>query len=196
MQASTTIHFVETTSYASLTPLAYGIATTPFGYLLIVWGVDHTVCRSVFISNDFNTEISRQEKEMNISLTHRDDTRAQNIIERLLNHKGTIKVALMGTAFQQQVWKTIAHIPSGTTLSYLALAQAIGMPRAVRAVANAVGRNRLALVIPCHRIICNNGSIGGYAWGTSRKTQILTAERNGITEKQSKHITQSIPAID
>ncbi|MCE2563456.1 methylated-DNA--[protein]-cysteine S-methyltransferase [Komagataeibacter sp. FNDCF1] len=84
---------------------------------------------------------------------------------------------MQGTPFQQQVWQALRTIPCGTTLSYTELAARIGRPAAVRAVAGACGANRLAVVIPCHRVIGRNGSLSGYRWGTGRKRRLLEMER-------------------
>lgn len=82
-----------------------------------------------------------------------------------------------GTDFQRQVWQALLQIPSGQTVSYAELAARIGRPDATRAVANAVARNRLACVIPCHRVVRKDGSTGGYRWGTDRKRSLLERER-------------------
>lgn len=82
-----------------------------------------------------------------------------------------------GTAFQHRVWKALQEIPAGAVKSYSELAQAIGEPRAVRAVARACASNRLAVVIPCHRVIRGDGSLAGYRWGLERKRALLEAER-------------------
>ena len=81
-----------------------------------------------------------------------------------------------GTAFQQRVWQALREIPLGVTVSYAELAQRIGSPRAVRAVAGACAANRLAVVIPCHRVVRNDGSASGYAWGIERKHALLDRE--------------------
>jgi methylated-DNA-[protein]-cysteine S-methyltransferase len=85
---------------------------------------------------------------------------------------------LNGTAFQKKVWKEIAKIPEGKTISYKELAKRIGKPKAVRAVANAVGANPLPIVIPCHRVIRSDGSLGGYSGkgGTKTKRALLKKE--------------------
>lgn len=82
-----------------------------------------------------------------------------------------------GTAFQQTVWRTLLGIACGQTLSYGALAAQLGQPRAVRAVAAAVGRNPLSLVVPCHRVLGANGSLTGYAGGLERKAALLQLEQ-------------------
>ena len=83
---------------------------------------------------------------------------------------------IQGTAFQLQVWQALRTIPAGQTLSYQAVAEKIGRPRAVRAVASACAANRLALVIPCHRVIASNGALSGYRWGVALKRRLLAAE--------------------
>lgn len=83
---------------------------------------------------------------------------------------------VQGTAFQAEVWEAIRRIPAGATVTYAELAAAIGRPRSVRAVANAVGANRVALAIPCHRVVRTDGSGGGYRWGPERKQALLAAE--------------------
>lgn len=82
-----------------------------------------------------------------------------------------------GTAFQLKVWDFLQRIPRGEVMSYAEVAQAIGMPKATRAVANACAHNRIGVLIPCHRVIRGNGELGGYRWGLPRKRALLDAER-------------------
>lgn len=84
------------------------------------------------------------------------------------------------SAFQWEVWRQLRSIPAGITCSYQEVAAAIGRPTAVRAVARACASNPVALLIPCHRVVRNDGSLGGYRWGTDRKQATLEAE--GRTE--------------
>jgi methylated-DNA-[protein]-cysteine S-methyltransferase len=101
-------------------------------------------------------------------------------------HKGTqrftLPLTLQGTQFQQQVWNALQEIPYGVTLSYKALAHRLGHPSAVRAVAAAVGRNPLSIVIPCHRVIGSDGSLTGFAGGLDRKCALLALERTDTME--------------
>jgi AraC family transcriptional regulator of adaptative response/methylated-DNA-[protein]-cysteine methyltransferase len=83
---------------------------------------------------------------------------------------------IRGTAFQQRVWKALQQIPVGSTVSYADIAKSIGMPKAVRAVAQACGANSLAVAIPCHRVIRNEGALSGYRWGVERKRALLDRE--------------------
>src|SRR6185503_12344205 len=82
-----------------------------------------------------------------------------------------------GTAFQWRVWKELQRIPRGTTLSYTDVARRIGNAKAVRAVARACATNPVALVIPCHRVVREDGSLGGYRWGLERKEKLLANEK-------------------
>jgi methylated-DNA-[protein]-cysteine S-methyltransferase len=87
-----------------------------------------------------------------------------------------LALAPEGTPFQRCVWRALAAIPYGATVSYLALAQSLGAPRSLRAVAAAVGRNPISVLIPCHRVIGSDGSLTGYAGGLERKRRLLTLE--------------------
>lgn len=87
-----------------------------------------------------------------------------------------------GTPFQQAVWLALLEIPFGRTLSYRALAEKVGAPKAVRAVGAANGRNPLGIIVPCHRVIGSDGALTGYAGGLPRKTALLALEGHG--EKQ------------
>jgi AraC family transcriptional regulator, regulatory protein of adaptative response / methylated-DNA-[protein]-cysteine methyltransferase len=83
---------------------------------------------------------------------------------------------IQGTAFRQRVWKALQQIPPGSTATYAEIAAKIGMPKAVRAVAQACGANALAVAIPCHRVIRSDGSLSGYRWGVERKRVLLERE--------------------
>lgn len=89
---------------------------------------------------------------------------------------------LRGTAFQARVWDALRRIPAGQTRSYAQVATEIGEPTAVRAVAGACARNRLALVVPCHRVVRSDGALGGYRWGLAVKQSLLAAERSPGTD--------------
>ena len=87
-----------------------------------------------------------------------------------------LPIDVAGTAFQESVWRELRKIPAGETRSYAQIAAAIGQPKAVRAVGTANGDNHVAVLIPCHRVIRSDGSLGGYAGGLDRKRQLLAAE--------------------
>jgi AraC family transcriptional regulator, regulatory protein of adaptative response / methylated-DNA-[protein]-cysteine methyltransferase len=81
-----------------------------------------------------------------------------------------------GTAFQQRVWQALRQIPAGATASYTDIARRIGSPTSVRAVAQACAANPLAVAIPCHRVVRNDGGLSGYRWGVERKRALLQRE--------------------
>lgn len=81
-----------------------------------------------------------------------------------------------GTAFQQRVWRALQDIPSGQTVSYAEIARRLGVPKATRAVAGACAANNIAVAIPCHRVVKNDGSLSGYAWGVERKRTLVERE--------------------
>ncbi len=121
-------------------------------------------------------------REFGAATIERDDCSLQPLageIRQLL--RGTLNPAripldIRGTAFQQMVWNALRRIPRGETRSYSEIAQAIGKPRAVRAVAGACAANPVALVIPCHRVVEKNGNLAGYRWGAKRKAALLQGE--------------------
>ncbi len=89
----------------------------------------------------------------------------------------SVKLLMPGSAFNISVWNELLKIPFGSTVSYIDQAEALGNPKAVRAVANANGKNRIAIVIPCHRVIGSGGELTGYGGGLTRKKWLLEHER-------------------
>jgi AraC family transcriptional regulator of adaptative response/methylated-DNA-[protein]-cysteine methyltransferase len=100
-----------------------------------------------------------------------------------------LPIDVAGTAFQEAVWRELRRIPPGETRSYAQIAAAIGQPKAVRAVGTANGDNHVAVLIPCHRVIRSDGSLGGYAGGLDRKRQLLAAEGHAP-------VSPELPLID
>lgn len=103
--------------------------------------------------------------------------RVHAVAERLAGRAGKVPVDLIGTAFQKKVWDALMKIPLGKTCSYAELATGLQQPNAARAVASACARNRVAVVVPCHRVIRGDGSLGGYRWGLPLKQALLQRER-------------------
>jgi AraC family transcriptional regulator of adaptative response/methylated-DNA-[protein]-cysteine methyltransferase len=113
----------------------------------------------------------------------RDDSASTDAIKEIIAYlEGrqkdlSLPLDIRATAFQRQVWQALQSIPYGATRSYGDVAKAIGQPKAVRAVARACAANPVALVIPCHRVIREDKSLGGYRWGIERKEKLLHKER-------------------
>ena len=103
------------------------------------------------------------------------------IVRQIEGRPSSVELPLdvQGTAFQRRVWQELQRIPRGTTRTYTQVAQSLGRPRAVRAVARACATNPVSIVVPCHRVIRQDGNLAGYRWGLSRKEQLLAAERAG-----------------
>lgn len=102
--------------------------------------------------------------------------------ERAVSDSGSLAnlpLDIRGTVFQEKVWKALANIPRGETRSYAQIARSVGSPKGYRAVAQACGANKIAVLIPCHRVIASDGDTGGYAYGVSRKRALLKKERTG-----------------
>jgi AraC family transcriptional regulator of adaptative response/methylated-DNA-[protein]-cysteine methyltransferase len=102
------------------------------------------------------------------------------------DHSGDVPLDAPGTPFQERVWSELRRIPRGQHRSYLELAAAIGQPTAARAVARACATNRVAVLIPCHRVVRGTGTLGGYRWGVARKQALLDAERVDLPAPASK----------
>jgi AraC family transcriptional regulator of adaptative response/methylated-DNA-[protein]-cysteine methyltransferase len=95
-----------------------------------------------------------------------------------------LPIDVAGTAFQEAVWRELRKIPAGETRSYAEIAAAIGHPKAVRAVGTANGDNHVSVLIPCHRVIRSDGSLGGYGGGLERKKQLLAAEGHPVADPE------------
>jgi methylated-DNA-[protein]-cysteine S-methyltransferase len=114
----------------------------------------------------------------------RDDRKNKNVLNQLKKYlKGELqrfncKLDFKGTPFQKKVWSALAKIPYGQTRSYKEIARSIGYPNAFRAVGNANGRNSIPLIIPCHRVIENNGGLGGFGHGIGVKRRLLELEKS------------------
>jgi AraC family transcriptional regulator of adaptative response/methylated-DNA-[protein]-cysteine methyltransferase len=105
-------------------------------------------------------------------------TWTRSILRHLNGHQPRLDLPLdiRATAFQSRVWTTLRLIPYGETRSYKQIAKAVGRPKAVRAVARACATNSVAIVIPCHRVVRENGDLAGYRWGLKRKRELLAKE--------------------
>jgi AraC family transcriptional regulator of adaptative response/methylated-DNA-[protein]-cysteine methyltransferase len=137
---------------------------------------------SALLLGDTDAELTAELATQFPKATHapRDDAvqRIHQVIASIDNRDVPLALPLdiRGTAFQQRVWQALRAIPCGETASYQQVAQAIGQPSAVRAVAGACAANTLAIVIPCHRVVRNDGALSGYRWGTARKALLLKRE--------------------
>jgi AraC family transcriptional regulator of adaptative response/methylated-DNA-[protein]-cysteine methyltransferase len=161
--------------------IQFGIVASPLGRLLVAY-TEKGVC-AVKIGEDdralereFRADFPEAEIHVAGPSIH---GWISSIVQSLEGDRSSfaIPVDAQGTAFQWRVWNALQQIPRGTTLSYSDVAKRIGQPSAVRAVARACATNPVALVIPCHRVVREDGSLGGYRWGIERKKELLEMEQ-------------------
>lgn len=158
--------------------------STPLGPML-AGATSEGVCLLEFTNRiRLQKEITDLEKLLNATLSPGRNEHLDQLEEELSAYfAGKLKsfsvpLHTPGNEFAQTVWKTLKEIPYGKTCSYKEQAEMMSNPKAIRAIASTNGRNRLAIIIPCHRVIGSNGSMTGYAGGTDRKLWLLKFERN------------------
>jgi AraC family transcriptional regulator of adaptative response/methylated-DNA-[protein]-cysteine methyltransferase len=163
--------------------IGYTILPCALGQVLIA-ATDRGICR-IELGADRKAMRASLEREFPAAEFSRDDATlagyAREILARLEGeapHRD-LPLDIRATAFQRRVWRELQAIPHGETRSYGAIAMALGEPRAARAVGGACASNPAAIAIPCHRVLRNDGNIGGYAWGIERKQALIAAERRG-----------------
>ncbi len=157
--------------------IVYGIHQTPFGKCLIA-ATSRGVCALEFIDEDMSSILQDFKlKWKNASISENNETTLEFIDQIFYSSSKNLKALLCGTPFQMQVWEALLKIPYGKVVSYNEIAIKINKPKASRAVANALGRNNIAILIPCHRVIRKIGALGGYKWGEGRKLSILGSEQ-------------------
>lgn len=171
--------------------VAFATASTRLGRLLVA-ATARGVC-AVALGDDDAALAAWLRAELPAATLARDDAAVGAWVEALARHLDAapagdaalhaVPLDLAGTAFQQRVWRALREIPFGATRSYAELAREIGRPGAARAVARACASNRVALVVPCHRVVRADGDAGGYRWGAERKAGLLAAERAGAAAR-------------
>ncbi|MCC5838670.1 MAG: methylated-DNA--[protein]-cysteine S-methyltransferase [Opitutales bacterium] len=164
-------------------PIHWLVDASPWGKILVA-ATDRGICLLQFRDDLSKPEevLAREFPADHCAPAHGE---AANRIHRWLSaawqdlaakKQTAIPLDLAGTPFQKRVWAHLRTIPPGKPSTYTAVAQAIGHPRAVRGVASACARNRVALLVPCHRVTRVGGAPGGYRWGLERKVALLQAE--------------------
>src|SRR5437660_1893824 len=164
-------------------PIRYTFAESPLGRMLGA-ATDKGICAIQFADSEQEL-VEGLKHEFPFANRRRDDDGLRSwkdgLLKRLQGHKlnSSLPLDIQATAFQRRVWEYLQSIPYGATRSYGEVAKAIGEPRATRAVARACASNRLAVAIPCHRVVREDGGLGGYRWGVERKQALLELERRG-----------------
>jgi AraC family transcriptional regulator of adaptative response/methylated-DNA-[protein]-cysteine methyltransferase len=160
----------------------YTIVTSPFGRLLVAV-TERGVCAVRLADDDGELETDLR-AEFPEAVIERADKSLRETVQKILRHLTSnephldLPLDIRSTAFQRQVWEKLRAIPYGQTVSYGDVAKSLGKPGAVRAVGRACATNPVALVIPCHRVVREDQSLGGYRWGLDRKKRLLDHERS------------------
>ncbi len=161
--------------------IRYICADSPLGRMLIAV-TDRGICSIQFADSDGEL-LEGLKREFPFAARKADEAGMQSWAGALLEHmrgknlESSLPLDIRATAFQRRVWAYLQSIPFGSTRSYSQVARAIGRPSACRAVARACATNPVAIAIPCHRVVREDGSMGGYRWGIDRKKALLATER-------------------
>ncbi len=161
--------------------IRYTIVNSPLGRLL-VGATDRGIC-AVSLCDSDDALVTALEGEYPAAEIQRDTAGLDRWVTPFLTYLHgrephlDLPLDVRATAFQRQVWEALRAIPYGSTLSYSRVARAVGRPTAVRAVARACATNPAALLIPCHRVVREDGGLGGYRWGMERKQRLLSLEQ-------------------
>ena len=164
------------------TQITFGIGACSLGVILVA-ATERGVC-AILLGDDageLELDLLRRFPEAELQRGDRAFDRQLAEVVALVEQpeRGlSLPLDVRGTAFQERVWQALQAIPAGATRSYRELAQAIGAPRALRAVAAACAANALAVAVPCHRVLRSDGDVSGYRWGVERKRALLERERD------------------
>ncbi|KAK9876319.1 hypothetical protein WA026_012618 [Henosepilachna vigintioctopunctata] len=177
----TRVNIVDSSNSKEDEEFIYGVGASEFGQIFLLIDESEVVWYSAFADN-INAVTSELNKVKTIwpkaSISENNDKIQEIVsIKIFANNTNCLEVKLKGTDFQIAVWKAIANLKEGATASYEDIAKAIGNPKAIRAVASAVTNNKVAYLIPCHRVISKSGGLSKYKWGGQRKMKLLSYEK-------------------
>lgn len=168
----------------------YSIVSSPLGRLLV--GATERGISALYLGDSDERLETALRKEYPRAEIHRDRNGLEGWIDKILAHlRGQephldLPTDVQATAFQRRVWEELRRIPYGATRTYSEVARAIGRPSAIRAVARACATNPVSVVVPCHRVVREDGNLAGYRWGLERKRALLESESTLVREKQSR----------
>lgn len=157
--------------------LEFGFGATPVGLALLAWNAQGIWSLAFVDADQHLARIDLQSQWPRASFVQ-DDVAASRLLARVFAPDGAdgLTVVLQGTAFQRRVWHELLKIPRAGQVSYGEIARRLGQPAAARAVGSAVGANRVAYLIPCHRVARNNGQSTGFRWGLATKKRLCDWE--------------------
>ncbi|MGA2663536.1 MAG: methylated-DNA--[protein]-cysteine S-methyltransferase [Nitrososphaerales archaeon] len=158
--------------------IVYLVGDSPLGRLLVA-STEHGICMVDLGESDeeLAKALHREYPRATIEVSEEARGNYDAVLGYLVGRREKVPLDLRGTAFQRRVWTALQTIPEGSVCSYSDVAEMVGRPRAVRAVANACGKNPVPLIVPCHRVVRKDGGLGGYGLGLWRKRALLAEER-------------------
>ncbi len=172
--------------------MAYGFHASPFGEALLM-ATERGIAGLAFVNEDAGQTRAEALADMTqrwpkASYAERPEMTARhaNVIFNAgkWSREQPVRLVMIGTDFDVRVWETLLKIPMGRAVSYTDIARHIGQPSASRAVGSAVGRNPISFVVPCHRVLRGDGSLGGYHWGLTRKRALIGWETGRVAAGQ------------
>jgi AraC family transcriptional regulator of adaptative response/methylated-DNA-[protein]-cysteine methyltransferase len=169
--------------------IRYVTVETPLGWALVA-ATKRGICMTA-LADDHSSLIEALNQRFPAAAVVAGDGELKDWADRIVGFITTpdrnldLPLDIQGTAFRARVWRALQKIPLGKTATYTEIAAAIGQPRAVRAVAQACATNKLALLVPCHRVIRSDGELGGYRWGVERKRALLSREREAVAPERA-----------
>jgi AraC family transcriptional regulator, regulatory protein of adaptative response / methylated-DNA-[protein]-cysteine methyltransferase len=155
--------------------ITYGYGFTPFGEALIAF-TKRGVSYLGFVDNNKEAVFARFKEIWEKATFIEDDNKAQDYLDNIFIEKKKFDLYVKGTNFQINIWKALLNIPNGTITTYQDIANTINKPKAVRAVASAIGSNHIGYLVPCHRVLAKSGAMSGYRWGIERKKILIAYE--------------------
>lgn len=173
--------------------ISYGFHSSPFGEALVM-ATDRGIAGIAFVNEDIGQTRQEALNDMTRRWPNADyleqpeatAAHAQQVFDpRRWSAEQPVRLVMIGTDFEVRVWETLLKIPMGKAVSYTDIARHIGKPQASRAVGSAVGRNPISFVVPCHRVLRADGSLGGYHWGLTRKRALIGWETGHVAASGS-----------
>jgi AraC family transcriptional regulator of adaptative response/methylated-DNA-[protein]-cysteine methyltransferase len=167
--------------------MSYGFHACPFGEALLI-ATERGVAGLAFVDEDKGQTrqdaladmMQRWPKARYVEAPQKTAPHARQVFASEWNRDKPVRLVMIGTDFDIRVWETLLKIPMGRAVSYTDIARHIGSPSASRAVGSAVGRNPISFVVPCHRVLRGDGSLGGYHWGLTRKRALIGWETGRV----------------
>lgn len=176
--------------------IRFGGAPTPFGYALIAW-TSRGICHLAFSDGeDLVRAVGQLKEEWPHATFVRDDAGASQYTNAIFGTHASrqhLHLMLRGTNFQIRVWEALLALAPGERASYAQLAEGMGAPKAWRSVGTAIAVNRIAVLIPCHRVIRESGESGSYRWGATRKAALLAREAAQCSGESERSLSPSPP---